>query len=194
MIVQVGEVLVSSDIITEKFCCDLSACKGRCCVEGDAGAPATQGERRKLEQVYPVVRPLLSKDAIDVIERQGVCYRDVEGDTVTSIVHGKDCVFTFYDKEGCCLCALEKLFREGKAKNCKPKSCYLYPIRRAIVGGREALNYHRWSICAPAVKKGEALNLPVYRFLEEPLRALYGDEWYEELELVAEELKKQHYI
>lgn len=194
MIIQVGDVLVSSDIITEKFCCDLEACKGRCCIEGDAGAPVTRAERRTLGRIYPQVKPLLSPKAQAVVEKQGVSYRDVEGEPVTSIVDGKDCVFTYYNKEHCCLCALEKLYREGKTSFCKPISCYLYPIRRSVIGGHDALNYHRWDICIDAVKKGHQLNLPVYQFLKNALIQIYGKEWFEELELVVSELKKQNYL
>lgn len=194
MIIQIGDVLVSSDIITEEFCCDLDDCKGRCCIEGDAGAPVTRAERRILGKLYPQVKPLLSPQARDVVERQGVSYRDVEGEPVTSIVNGKDCVFTYYNQNHCCLCALEKLYREGKSTFCKPLSCHLYPIRRTCIGGHDALNYHRWNICAGAVRKGRELHLPVYRFLKGPLIQLYGQEWYDELELVVSELKKQNYI
>ena len=114
-ILQVGDVLVSPDIITEKFCCDLDACKGTCCVEGDAGAPVSMDEIAAIEDVVDAVWGDLSASAQAVIDKQGVAYTDREGDLVTSIVHGKDCVFTFHDKD-CCLCALERSYREGEDK------------------------------------------------------------------------------
>lgn len=186
-ILQVGDVLLSSDIITECFCCDLDACKGACCVEGDAGAPVTLEEIAAIEEAVEAVWPELSASAQSVIDKQGVAYTDQEGDLVTSIVGGKDCVFTCHDN-GCCLCTLEKAYRAGKTGFCKPISCALYPIRAKVLrNGMTALNYNRWKVCQDAVKKGKELNLPIYRFLKEPLVRRFGQEWYEELETVAKE-------
>ena len=189
-ILQVGDVLVSPDIITEKFCCDLDACKGICCVEGDAGAPVSMEEIAAIEDVVDTVWSDLSASAQAVIDKRGVAYNDREGELVTSIVHGKDCVFTFYDKE-CCLCSLERSYREGKTNFVKPISCALYPIRVKEFGNNlVGLNYHRWDICKDAVKKGRELDLPIYKFLKGPLIRRFGEEWYAELEAVAEQLLK----
>ena len=186
-IIQVGDVLVSSDILTQCFCCDLEACHGECCVEGDAGAPVTLEEIDQLETCLDEVWADLSASAQAVIDRQGVAYADSDGDMVTSIVGGRDCVFTFYEN-GTCLCALEKAFREGRTF-CKPISCALYPIReKTFRGGLVGLNYHQWEVCKKAVEKGRQLQLPVYRFLKSPLVRRFGEDWYEELEQVAQEL------
>ncbi len=187
-IIQVGDVLVSPDIFTEKFCCDLDACKGQCCVEGDAGAPVTLDEIASLEESLDTVWGDLSASAQSVIDKQGVSYIDTQGELVTSIVKGRDCVFTCYE-DGVCLCALERAYRQGKTRFAKPISCALYPIREKNFGnGVYGLNYHRWNVCAQAVKKGEELNLPVYRFLKDPLIRRFGEEWYAELCEVAGEL------
>ncbi len=187
-IVQVGNVLVSPDIFTEKFCCDLSVCKGECCVEGDAGAPVTLDEIAGIEDVLDTVWGDLSASAQAVIDKQGVSYIDEQGDLVTSIVKGRDCVFTCYE-DGVCLCALERAYRAGKTHFIKPISCALYPIREKYFGHDiYGLNYHRWKVCAHAVAKGKELDLPVYRFLKEPLIRRFGEEWYAELCEVAEEL------
>lgn len=191
-IVQVGNVLVSPDIFTEKFCCDLDACKGECCIEGDAGAPVTLDEIMEIENVLDDVWGELSASAQAVIDKQGVAYTDEEGDLVTSIVNGKDCVFTCYQDlqdltdghtiSNCCLCALERAYRAGKTKFMKPISCALYPIRAKHFGGDVyGINYNKWRICKAAIKKGELLNLPVYKFLKTPLIAKFGEEWYEDL-------------
>lgn len=192
-ILQVGDVLLSSEILTEKFCCDLSACKGRCCVEGDAGAPVTIEEIAEIEDCADTVWGNLSASAQAVIDRQGVAYTDQEGDLVTSIVRGRDCVFTYYDRlddiQDCCLCALEKAYRAGKTRFCKPVSCALYPIRAKQLGnGLTGLNYNRWDVCKAAIKKGEALNLPLYKFLKEPLIRRFGEDWYLELLEVVDHL------
>lgn len=203
MIIEIGNVLVAMDIFTEKFCCDLESCKGRCCIEGDAGAPVLFDEIADIEESTEIVWSRLSASAQAVIDKQGVVYSDRDGDLVTSIVGGKDCVFTCYkdiDIDGksisnCCLCTLESAFREGKSTFRKPISCSLYPIReRKFSNGTVGLNYHQWSICKDAVKKGKALNLPVYQFLKEPLTRRFGEEWYKELETVADELREQGII
>lgn len=184
-ILQVGNVLLSPDIITERFCCDYAKCRGICCVEGDAGAPVTLDEIAEIEGCLDVVWQHLSARAQSVIDRQGVAYTDSEGDLVTSIVGGKDCVFTCYENGGC-LCALERAHNEGHFSFIKPISCALYPIReKRFSNGLVGLNYNRWEVCKDAKEKGKALDLPLYRFLEKPLRRRFGDEWYEELCLLA---------
>ena len=205
-ILEIGGVLISSDILTERFCCDLSKCKGICCVEGDAGAPVTLDEISAIEDMLDTVWPDLSAQAQAVIDHQGVAYTDPDGDLVTSIVGGKDCVFTCYDDiedweahepiKGCCLCALEKAARsQHPSPFIKPISCALYPIReKRFSDGTVALNYHRWAVCTDAVKKGHELNLPVYRFLKEPLIRRFGEAWYQELCDVADDLKRQGFL
>lgn len=181
MIIEIDNVLVSTDIFTEYFCCDLDACKGICCVEGDAGAPVTIDEIAGIEDAIDTVWDDLSATAQAVIDKQGVAYTDRDGDLVTSIVGGKDCVFTCYEK-GCCLCALERAWRAGKTAFCKPISCALYPIReKKLSNGMVALNYNRWDVCHDAVKKGNELRLPVYRFLRDPLVRHFGEDFYQQL-------------
>lgn len=187
--IQIGETIISLDIFTEKFFCDLEICKGECCIEGDAGAPIEIGEVEELEKVLPVIWDELSLDARAVINKQGVCYIDEEGDLVTSIVKGKNCVFTCYDLKGCCYCAIEKAYREGRVDFYKPISCHLYPIRVENFSGLMGVNYHRWEVCKAATILGEKKDMPVYKFLKEPLIRQFGNEWYEEVESVAKELR-----
>ena len=188
-ILQVGDVLLSSEILTEKFCCDLSVCKGACCVEGDAGAPVTLDEIAEIEDCLDEVWHDLSASAQSVIDKQGVAYTDQEGDLVTSIVRGKDCVFTYYGDvecsmvngqcsiiKDCCLCALEKA-RE-----------------KQLGGGLVGLNYNRWNVCKMAVAKGVLENTRLYQFLREPLIRRFGEAWYQELLDTVDELKRQDYL
>ena len=193
-ILEVGGILISSEIITECFCCDYEKCKGICCVEGDAGAPVTLDEIAAIEDSLDTVWSDLSASAQSVIDKQGVAYADRDGDMVTSIVRGKDCVFTCYDDKGTCYCAIEKAYREGRVNFYKPVSCHLYPIRVGDYGPYKALNYHRWDVCKVAVLKGQQAGVPVYKFLKEPLIRKFGQAWYDELCDAAEELKKQKYI
>ena len=197
--IQVGDVLLSSEILTEMFCCDLSACKGQCCVEGDAGAPVTLDEVAEIEECVDTVWGDLSASAQSVIDKQGVAYTDQEGDLVTSIVRGKDCVFTYYGELGgipdCCLCALEKAFRAGRTTFCKPVSCALYPIREKRLGeGLVGLNYNRWAVCKAAIVKGNEENVYLYQFLRDPLIRRFGEGWYQELLDTVKELKAQGYL
>lgn len=185
-ILEVGGILISSEILTEYFCCDYEKCKGICCVEGDAGAPVTMDEIAAMEDRLDDVWPMLSASAQSVIDQQGVAYADQDGDMVTSIVRGRDCVFTCYDGDNC-LCALERAYRQKPTANgqqpfIKPISCALYPIReKRFSGGLIGLNYNRWDVCRDAIEKGRSIGLPVYRFLKEPLIRRFGEEWYEEL-------------
>ncbi len=190
---QIGDAIVASDIIEENFLCDLSACMGECCVEGDAGAPLEEEEVKIIEDLLSEVWDDLSPAAQAVIKEHGVAYRDHDGDMVTSIVHGKDCVFTYYDEKGICKCAIEKAYREGRTNFYKPISCHLYPIRLQKYKDFTAVNYHRWSICKAAVLLGKKEGLKVYEFLKEPLIRRFGEDWYNELVLVAEEYKKAGY-
>ena len=191
---QIGDVLISDEVLTERFICDLQDCMGACCIEGDAGAPVDLDEVMQLEEVLPEIWNDLSIAARKVINQQGVVYADPEGQLVTSIVKGKDCVFTCYDEKGCCYCAIEKAFREGKTQFYKPISCHLYPIRIKKVGDMEALNYHRWDVCKAAVLLGQKENVRVYEFLKAPLIRKFGEAWYQELEDAVAELKRRSYI
>lgn len=189
--IQIDNTLVSLDVLERQFICDLSHCKGICCVEGDSGAPLLEKEVAELEKALPIIWKDLSPEAQQVIKQQGVSYVDEEGDLVTSIVNGKDCVFTCYDSDGTCKCAIEKAYREGKVSFYKPVSCHLYPIRVTEYESFDAVNTHQWEICKAAEIVGKKEGLPLYKFLKEPLIRRFGEEWYKALEEVAEEWKKQ---
>ena len=189
---QVGRALVSLDVIERFFICNLDKCLGACCVEGDAGAPVTEEECRKLKEILGVVWDDLLPEARRVIEQQGVAYVDEEGDLVTSIVNGKDCVFTCYDRNGMCQCAIEKAFRAGKIDFYKPISCHLYPIRLKEYPDFSAVNYHRWKICNAGEVLGRREQVRVYQFLKEPLIRRFGEAWYNELCEAAEAYLQQY--
>ncbi|SHF69640.1 DUF3109 family protein [Dysgonomonas macrotermitis] len=188
--IQIDDAIVALDIIEENFICDLSACLGECCVEGESGAPLEREEVELLEKVLPLVWDDLSPAAQEVIEKQGVAYKDTDGEMVTSIVNGKDCVFTYYDDKGICKCAIEKAHREGKTDFYKPISCHLYPIRLEKYKTFTAVNYHRWRVCKAAVLLGNKEGLKIYQFLKTPLIRKFGEAWYNELCIAVEEYKK----
>lgn len=202
--IEIQGTLVSLDLFSEYFCCDLTKCHGLCCVEGDEGAPVALSEVDELERAYAVVKDQLPPKAQAEIERQGVVYADRDGELVTSIVDGKDCAFVRYDNispDGgktrgprCALCAIDGAFRQGRLHWQKPISCALYPVRISQVGGVPALNYHRWDICRPAVELGRRLRLPLYQFLKDPLVRRFGQAWWDECHLAYGELRKAGYI
>jgi len=178
---QIKDTLISLDLIEQQFCCNLAHCRGNCCVEGDSGAPVELDEIIQLENALPDIWDDLSPEAKTLIKNQGVAYADQDGEMVTSIVNGKDCVFTCYDENGTCICAVEKAWRAGYISFMKPISCHLYPVRVKKFKDYSAVNYQEWSICSGARLYGQQLGLPVYQFLKEPLIRKFGQEWYDEL-------------
>ena len=189
--IQIDDTLVSLDLIERSFLCDLSHCKGQCCVEGDSGAPLEPGEEEELKRVLPEIWNDLLPEARTVIQSQGVAYTYSDGDRVTSIVGDKNCVFTCYDTDGVCKCAIEKAYREGRVSFYKPISCHLYPVRITQYKTFQAVNYHRWDVCKAAELLGKKEQVPVYQFLKEPLIRKFGQAWYDALDECAQEWKKQ---
>lgn len=183
----IKDTLVSLDLIERFFVCDLDSCLGQCCIDGDAGAPLLEEERDAIDANIDKILPLLNPQAQRVINEEGTSYIDPDGDLVTQIVEGRDCVYTTYAEGGKCLCALEKAYREGKLPQLKPSSCHLYPVRLRKVGNMTALNLHRWKICKCAEILGRSKQVRAYEFLKEPLIRKFGQEWYDELCLTANE-------
>lgn len=183
----IQNVYISDDIIDECFVCDLEKCKGACCVEGDLGAPLEIDELLIMEEILDKVRPYLMPEGLEAIQKQGAFIKDYEGDFSTPTIHGKECAYAFYDEKGTLKCGIEAAYRDGKIDFPKPISCHLYPIRITRLQVEEALNYNRWHICSPACQLGEALKMPIYRFLKEPLIRRYGEDWYQELEEAIQE-------
>ena len=187
--IKIGKILVSDDIIEEKFVCDLTKCKGACCVEGDLGAPLNKEELLLINEVIDFVKPYLSSEAIDVLEEKGGYVLDEEGDYSTTTINGKECVFAFYDEKKILKCSIEQAYKTGETNFKKPISCHLYPIRISKIHEFEALNYDWWQICSSACKLGNELKIPVYKFLKEALIRKYGETWYLELETAIKNIK-----
>jgi hypothetical protein len=188
--IEIDGKIIGLDVFDKKFVCDLTACKGACCIEGDAGAPLTLEEVDILEEIYEDVKPYMRQEGIDEVEKNGVFYMDVDNEPVTALVNGKECAFVNFDENGIAKCAIDNAHREGKVSWKKPISCHLYPIRVSKLSVGLALNYHEWPICKPACECGSRLDVPVYKFLKEPLIREFGEEFYGQLETAAEHLKK----
>jgi hypothetical protein len=183
--------IVSEDILEKNFICNLSACKGACCIEGDSGAPITQDELEILEAELENIKPYLIAVSLEAIKTQNFWEKDTDGDLVTTCLPTGECNFSMRDEAGMLKCGIEQAYRDGKASIQKPLSCHLYPIRISNVGEFEALNYHRWDICKPACKLGEEHQVAVYQFLKEPLIRKFGADWYNELDEIAKQWKAE---
>lgn len=186
--IEIGKAIVSLDVLESNFCCDLDKCKGECCVEGDSGAPITQEEAAIIEQMYPYFEEYLSEGNKAEISKQGFSLIDQDGDLVTPIVGNNECVFTFVNDKGITLCAIERAYFEKNTGFRKPVSCHLFPIRITEYKRFDGVNYEKLKICKPGRACGKSNNLPLWKYLEEPLKRKYGDAWYEELKLVVENL------
>ncbi|MBU2649472.1 MAG: DUF3109 family protein [Bacteroidetes bacterium] len=177
----IDKSLISGDLQDVKFCCDLEKCKGACCVEGDAGAPLEEEEISLLEDFLDEIKPFMTRKGRKVTEKQGVFDYDIHGGFVTPLVDDRECAFANFEK-GIACCAIEKAYEAGKIDFRKPLSCHLYPVRISRLIQHEAVNYHKWVICKPALELGKKLQLPLYLFLRDALIRKYGEAWYKNLE------------
>jgi hypothetical protein len=179
--IEIMNTLVSEEVLEKRFVCDLAACKGECCVQGDAGAPLEDDELSILDDIFEDVKPFLRQEGIDAIEKEGKYVFDWDGEAVTPLINGAECAYTTFDDDGVVKCGIEAAFRAGKTDFMKPISCHLYPIRLTKLSAYTAVNFNYWKICKPACVCGEALNVPTYKFLATPLKRKFGEEWYEML-------------
>ncbi len=185
--IEIGNSLVSRELLEEEFVCNLSACKGACCVAGDAGAPLEQKEADLIKKDLKKIKTYLPKKGVEAIEEQGVSTDDPlnEDELVTPLVDGKECAFTIFGDDGKASCGIEKAWQNGDSTLRKPISCHLYPVRLKEYNDFIAVNYDRWEICGPACDLGKELQVPVYRFLKDALIRKFGEDWYAELETCA---------
>ena len=189
--IQIDDKLISEDLFSEEFVCNLAKCKGICCVEGDAGAPLDEDETKILDEIYPKIKSYLRPEGIQAIEEQGTYTLDFEGDLVTPLVNNAECAYVIFDEKGYTKCAIEKAYEDGVIDWQKPISCHLYPIRITEYSNFSAINYHEWDICSDACTLGKELGIKVYQFLKKPLIRKYGEEFYQTLSEAAEEWEKE---
>jgi hypothetical protein len=187
--IQINDTVISEVLLEKQFVCNLNACKGACCVEGDAGAPLEENELDELENVFPVVKQYLSKKSIAALE-EDLYTIDDDGEYVTQLVDGKECAFVFIDDNGINKCSIEQAYLDNKTTFKKPISCHLFPVRLTKYKNFTAVNYSHWNICNDACALGEELRVKTYQFLKEPLIRKFGVTWFNELELVDEHLNK----
>lgn len=184
---QISNTLISEEILENDFVCNLSACKGACCVEGQSGAPLEEEETEILKEVYEQVKPYLREEGKAAIEEQGTFVKGSDGEWETPLVNNQECAYVTFNEKGIAKCGLEEAYLQGATDWKKPISCHLYPIRTRKYSAFTAVNYHKWAICDSACSLGEELKMPIYKFVKEALIRKFGKIWYNELELVARE-------
>ncbi|MFH0759880.1 MAG: DUF3109 family protein [Bacteroidota bacterium] len=189
---EIGRTLISLEVLRRRFCCDLQACKGSCCVYGDAGAPLTIEEAGNLDDYIDDLRPYLSEDAILSLLEQGLYVHDIEDELVTPLIRGGECAYTVFEN-GTSYCAIERAYKAGNVPFNKPVSCHLYPIRIKSYDQFDAVNFDEWDICAPAISEGDRQGLPVYLFAKDALIRKYGQEWFDQLDYAAHNLDFDKY-
>tara|TARA_B100001173_G_scaffold25964_1_gene20456 strand:+ start:270 stop:857 length:588 start_codon:yes stop_codon:yes gene_type:complete len=182
--IEIDDKLISDDLFSKQFVCDLQKCKGVCCVEGDAGAPLTKKEVENIEKNLDVIKPEMRKEGLKAIEDNGVFYLDDDGEKVTTLVNGKECAFVFFDDNNIAKCSIESAYLKNKLEFRKPISCHLYPIRVKKYNDFQAINIDNWHICKPACECGTKLNVPTFKFLKQAIVRMWGDEFYQDLEII----------
>jgi hypothetical protein len=186
--IELGDKVVSLDIIREKFVCDLVKCKGLCCVEGESGAPLGDDEVKLLKAEYDKIRPYLREEGRKAIAGQGTSIRDADQEMVTPLVDGQhECAYVLFEK-GIARCGIEKAWEERATGFRKPVSCHIYPIRIKNYKSMKAVNYDRWQVCDPARVHGERENVPVYRFVKEAIERKFGADFFKKLQIISDGL------
>jgi len=191
--IQIDDKIVSFDIFEKKFLCNINACKGACCVEGDSGAPIEPEEILDIEEALPSIFCHLSEQSIKTIEKNGVATIDADGDLVTVLNNNKECVFVNFEN-GIAKCAIEKSFENGKCEIPKPVSCHLYPIRLKKHSTFTAVNYEKWNICKHSIENGKNNGVPIYKFAKNALIRKFGNKWYDELCVAANYVLNEKYV
>lgn len=188
--IEIGNTLVGNEVIKTEFVCNLSKCKGACCIAGDLGAPLEEEERHTLDDIFPLIRPYLNEKGLKALEEQGAYVLDDQGDYSTPLVDGKECAYVVFEKNGTLKCAIEQAHSDGKTDFKKPLACHLYPIMLTSLIDITEVNYDVWEICSDACTLGQELHIPVYKFLKEPLIRKFGEEWWNTLDKIAIEKKE----
>ncbi len=189
MLFELENKIVSTEIFSRKFVCDLKACKGACCIEGDGGAPLEIDEIENIQTNLETIKKYMRPEGIQTVETNGIQYKDADGDAVTTLINNKECAFVFFDENNSAKCSIEHAFKKGEIDFNKPLSCHLYPIRIKKFNDYSAINFESWDICKPACSCGEQLNIPVYKFLKEPLIRAFGEDFFFELTEIEKEFK-----
>ena len=178
--IEIDGKIISKEIFEKKFVCDLSSCKGACCVEGDSGAPLLKSEIKELKKIHKKVKSYMSEKGLEVVEKKGVYVVDQEGDLTTPLINDRECAYVVFEN-GISKCAIEKAYIDKKINFKKPISCHLYPIRVKNYESFQGINIHDWHVCKPACECGQKLKVPVFKFLKSAIIRKWGLEFYNQL-------------
>ncbi len=190
----IKDTLISLDIVEENFVCDLNACKGACCTEGDYGAPLKADEMATITQYLAIIKENLPERSKNILNTEtGFTYYKEPKVWGTTCHDDGACIFLTTNEIGIAICGIEKTYYEGKIPFKKPISCHLYPVRitKNEISGFEAWNYDRWDICSAACTKGDREKVPIYKFVKEAIIREKGQDFYDELDAAAEHMKEQ---
>ncbi|MCS6916460.1 MAG: DUF3109 family protein [Chitinophagales bacterium] len=193
----IDKTIISDDVVEKPFACEVSQCKGACCVEGDSGAPLLWEEALTLETLQEYILPHLTEDGRQAIRQFGAWQWDSEGDLVTPLINGVGACAYAITENGITRCGIEQAWSQGLWKHTahagfsKPVSCHLYPVRITRYDTYDAVNYHRWNICAPACTAGRNQGIRLFEFVRQALIRRYGEQWYEQLNGAAAQLASQ---
>ena len=182
--VEIEDKIISDELFEKKFVCDLQKCKGGCCVEGDSGAPLKSKEIKEIAKNLSIIKSEMSKKGINAIKNNDFHYVDLDGDKVTKLVDGKECVFVVFDKNNIAKCSIESAYRKNKINVNKPISCHLYPVRVKKYDSFTAVNVDSWHVCKPACECGTELNVPVFKFLKDAIVRSWGLDFFFHLDSV----------
>ena len=185
--VEIEDKIISDELFEKKFVCDLQKCKGGCCVEGDSGAPLKSKEIKEIAKNLSIIKSEMSTKGLNAIKNNDFHYVDSDGDKVTKLVDGKECVFVVFDKNNIAKCSIESAFRKNKINFNKPISCHLYPVRVKKYDSFTAVNVDSWHVCKPACECGTELNVPVFKFLKDAIVRSWGLDFYHHLDSVYNE-------
>lgn len=189
--IEINGVLIGGEVTNKKFVCNLNACKGACCWEGDYGAPLTAEEKIAIEENLEGIKPKLNKESLELLEVSGPFEYYEEAEKLgTNLHHDGACVFLTKDDLGIAKCGIEEAYNDGTSTFRKPISCHLYPIRvtKYEEQGFEAWNYEEWDICSEACKLGESLQVPIYQFVKDAIIRYKGQEFYDQMDAAAADL------
>lgn len=192
---RVHDVILSEDIATTRFACDVSRCKGACCVVGDAGAPVDESEITVLERAFLQLADRLQPEAVRAAEKHGVVRKDLNGTHEITCVDDKACIFVETNENGVATCAIQNAYYRGELNWEKPLSCHLFPIRLKKLANAEFANFdYLPDICSAGCDNGRTEGIYLSDFLERALKRRYGTEWYDDFVAACQEIRSSELL
>ncbi len=186
--IEINNILISDEILDERFTCDMTQCKGACCIQGEEGAPVNEEESKILKKILPKVRPYLSEEGNQALKKKGAIVINKDNELKTPLIYNEGpCAYVIFEKN-IAKCGIEKAYEDGVINFKKPISCHLYPIRESSFNEHTTINYDRWEICNKACILGLKLKMPVFRYVKDALIRRFGSSFYNELNCVYESL------